>query len=105
MTFNDHCIHVCQDQMPALTPDMEAWKSFEVMIQRSVSSLTAVHKEFLTGRLMKPTDSFWFDFIALLLTHQVEAHGKTEDCFCGDSCFVWWSKSSLSRSLFSEPNF
>ncbi|KAK2522749.1 Tmem132d [Columba guinea] len=53
---------------------MEAWKSFGVMIQRSVSSLTAVHKEFLTGRLMKPTDSFWFDFIALLLMHQVEAH-------------------------------
>lgn len=52
--------------MPALAPDMEAWKSFEVMIQLSDSSFIAVHKEFLTGRLMKPTGSFWFYFIALL---------------------------------------
>lgn len=46
--------------MPTLTPDMEAWKSFDVMIQHSDLGFIAVHKEFLTGRLVKLIDSFWF---------------------------------------------
>jgi len=31
-----------------LTPGMEAWKSFDVMIQLSKTSFMSVHKEFLT---------------------------------------------------------
>lgn len=92
----------CQGQLPALAPDMMAWQSFDVEIKVPELSFRAAHKELLMVRLVKMINSFWLWFIALLLKHQVVADAKSEGCFCGAGCFLWWSKSSLCRTPFSE---